>query len=79
MTKRKELNNKASGGDIRSDYVRLTYYPPGGYSAEPRNGVCVGSGDSEREALLDLFDKLDTLKMHLEAYLLFGAEREDTK
>lgn len=67
-------NNKASGGDIRSDYVRLTYYPKGGYSAEPRPGVCVGSGNSERAALLDLLGKLDTLKMRLEEHLLFGEE-----
>lgn len=67
-------NNKASGGDIRSDYVRLTYYQSGGYSAEPRPGVCVGSGNSERAALLDLFGKLDKLKMRLEEHLMFSAE-----
>jgi hypothetical protein len=74
-------NNKARGGDIRSD-LRLTYYQSGGYSAEPRTSVCVGSGNSEREALLDLLDKLDTLKMRLEEHLLFGEEstnKEDAK
>lgn len=67
-------NNKASGGDILSDYVRLTYYQSGYYSAVPRLGVCVGLGKSEREALLDLFGRLDTLKMRLEEHLLFGEE-----